>query len=339
MNTYPNGVRFRGINRPGGEYAEEWDGWTGQLYYETPDAAHLDSELAFYTSRGFNTIRFPIAWERLQHELGGPLDPGYTSQVTGFVTQATAAGFLVIVDLHNYNRYATGAFDASGVQVPPNGGYVQHVYGDGTLGASHLVDVWNRLADLFVSNPDVAFGLMNEPHDFSVPADAWFAQVQQVIDAIRGKNANQLILVPNSRGSDVEHWDTYAPNGGPLDSEAALAITDTANNYAFDMHSYQNPNAAISYSNKVKTVTDWAHEHDKKLFLSELGVRSDDANGATQINDLLSYLNLNNDVWLGWTPWTLTPYNLTSRDSNGALIDGPQMPWYAPFLTPGPPAN
>jgi endoglucanase len=337
MTAYHNGIRWRGINRPGGEYLADWDGWSGQFYYEIPDTVRLASELVFYASRGFNTIRFPIAWERLQHELGGPLDGDYTTKVTDFVTQATAANFLVIIDLHNYNRYATGAFDANGTQVPTNGGYVQHVYGDGTLGVGQLVDVWIRLAELFSGNPSVAFGLMNEPHDFPVPSDAYFAQLQQVIDAIRSKGANQLILVPNSRGSDVEHWDTYAPNGGPLDSVAALGVHDSANNYAFDMHSYREPTATISYSSKVKVVTDWARENCKKLFLSELGVHSNDPNGASQVSDLLNYLNLNGDVWLGWTPWTLSPYDLTTRDNSGALIDGPQMPWYASFLTPGLP--
>jgi endoglucanase len=80
---------------------------------------------------------------------------------------------------------------------------------------------------------------MNEPHDFPVPSNTWFADLQQVIDAIRGTGAGQLILVTNSRGSDVDHWNVYAPNGGPLDSDAALAITDSAGNYAFDMHAYQ----------------------------------------------------------------------------------------------------
>jgi hypothetical protein len=52
-----------------------------------------------------------------------------------------------------------------------------------------------------------------------------------MIDAIRETGADQLILVPNSRGSDVDHWATYSPNGGSLDSVAALttAVPETQN--------------------------------------------------------------------------------------------------------------
>lgn len=334
MGAYPTGVPYRGINRAGGEYLDEWDGWTGQLYYDIPDQARLSAELAFLAGRGFNTIRLPISWERLQHDLGGPLDPAYTAQVTGFIDQATAGGWLVVVDLHTYNRYATGAFDPTGAQIPPGGGYVQRVYGDGVLGVAQLVDVWTRLASLLTGNDRVAFGLMNEPHDFPVTSDVWFADLQQVIDAIRSAGAEQLILVPNSRGSDVGHWDQYAPNGGPLDSVAALAVTDLFDNYGFDVHAYLDPGTPTSYSAIVQPITTWARAHGRRLFLSELGVVDDGPNGSAEVGDLLTFLNANNDVWLGWTPWDLAPYRLTTTDDDGVVGDGPQMPWYQPYLTP-----
>src|SRR5277367_1508565 len=74
MIPYPTGVRFRGLNRAGAEYGDDWDGWTGQTFYTFPTATELASELAFYDDRGFNALRFPISWERLQNELNGPLD-------------------------------------------------------------------------------------------------------------------------------------------------------------------------------------------------------------------------------------------------------------------------
>jgi endoglucanase len=67
----------------------------------------------------------------------------------------------------------------------------------------------------------------------------------------------------------------------------------------------------------------------KKLFLSELGVDANSGNGACAISSLLSYMNAHGDVWIGWTPWDLPPYNVTS----GHTVDGAEMPWYAPFLT------
>jgi endoglucanase len=225
MGTYSSGVKYRGFNRAGAEYGDEWDGWTGQTFYIFPSAADLASELTFYGNKGFNAVRLPISWERLQHSLKGPFDTDYSNQVLAFVNQANAEGWLVIIDLHNYNRYATGAFDAAGNQVS---GYTQLVFGDGLLDESHLKDVWTKIATMFLGNSDVVFNIMNEPHDFHVTSDAWFTNIQEVINAIRATGADQLILVPNSRGSDVDHWYTYAPNGGSLDSEAAKRITGPA---------------------------------------------------------------------------------------------------------------
>ena len=330
MTPYPSGVSYRGTNRAGAEYGDDWDGWTGQTYYTFPTPADLATELQFYADQGFNILRLPISWERLQHELSGGLDPSYSDQVMGFVDQANARGFGVIIDLHNYNRYATGCFDAAGTQV---NSYTQHTMGDGVLGVTHLADVWTKLANLCLARPDVVFNLMNEPHNFRVTSDDWFTIVQTVIDAVRGTGASQLILVPNSRGSDVDHWSSYAPNGGSLDSVAALNITDSANNFALDMHAYQdNPPSTTSYVDLIAPVTQWARDNGKLLFLSELGVTNNALNGAAALDNLLSYLDANSDVWVGWTPWNLAPYNLT--DPNNFAAGGPQMAWYTPHLQP-----
>ena len=330
MGAYPTGVSYRGFNRAGAEYGDDWDGWTGQTFYTFPTATELDSELAFYDDRGFNAIRLPISWERLQHSLNGPLDTVYADQVLAFANQANAAGWLVIIDLHNYNRYATGAFDAAGVQVNT---YTQRVFGDGFLDSSHVAAVWTRIATMFLGNPDVVFNLMNEPHDFPVISDTWFLNIQTVIDAIRATGADQLILVPNSRGSDVDHWDTYAPNGGSLDSVAALTVTDSADNYAFDMHAYQDfPDSPTSFVDLLTPVTDWATANGKRLFLSELGVANGAPNGELALGSLLEYLNNNSNVWIGWTTWNLPPYNIS--EAGNYTADGPEMAWYTPHLTP-----
>jgi endoglucanase len=278
-----------------------------------------------------NVVRLPISWERIQHALGGPLDQAYQAKLVDYVNAATSRGFAVVIDLHNYGRYATGAFNTSGVQV---GTYTQHVLGDGTLRFAHVADVWRRIAALFVNNPRVIFNLMNEQHDAapSLDSTAIFAGYQTVLNAVRSTGARQLVLFPNTRSSDTHHWSTWSPQGGPLDSQAALSVTDSASNLAFDMHSYTETgctNRCDSWNGDIEVVTDWARAHGKRLFLSELGTQS----GAAVVSTLLSYVNANADVWAGWTVWNLSPYaiSVTNR-STGVVSDTPKMAWYAPFF-------
>lgn len=325
---YPSGVAYRGINRAGLEYGDDWDGWTGQTYFDQPSHTQITTELAYFKAKGMNVIRLPISWERLQHQLYGALTQSYVTLMTDYINTATAAGFVIVLDLHNYNRFAVNAYNASGTQVS---GYTQHTLYDGTLTLDHLRDVWVKLVGVVGSNPSVILNLMNESHDFNRTSNGWFADLNTLIAAIRAAGSTQLILVPNSRSSDVTHWSSYAPNGGDVDAVAALAITDSANNYAYDMHAYLDaPSSCSAYSSLVTEVTTWATTNHKRLFLSELGASTSASNGACAISSLLSYLNSHADVWLGWTPWDLSPYNLTS----GHTADGPEMPWYTPSLTP-----
>jgi hypothetical protein len=109
-------------------------------------------------------------------------------------------------------------------------------------------------------------------------------------------------------------------------------MTDSANNYAFDMHAYQDlPASGDSYAMLVTPVTSWARTNHKRLFLSELGSDKAAANGAAGIGGLLTYLNANSDIWMGFTAWNLEPYSLWSGSYTN---DGPSLSWYLPFLTP-----
>jgi endoglucanase len=327
MSQVTTGPQLRGVNRAGAEYGEDWDRWTGQTFYEWPSMPVRTNELNAYAAKGMNVVRLPISWERVQHRPNGPLDPTYQAHLVDYVQAATALGFAVIIDLHSYGRYATGAYNAAGAQAPT---YTQQVLGDGTLTFAHVADVWTKIATLCVSEPRVIFNLMTEQHDTSSSLDstAIFAGYQTVVNAVRATGATQLILFPNTRSSDTHHWSTWSPQGGPLDAVAALSVTDSVHNLAFDMHSYTGTD---SWNDDITVVTDWAHAHGKRLFLSEPGTTS----GAPAVSTLLPYIKANADVWVGWTVWNLAPYAISVTDqSTGVVSDTPQMAWYAPYFAP-----
>jgi endoglucanase len=354
------GPQLRGVNRSGAEWGIEWNGWQDEEhphYFEWPSVTVRTKEFDYFESKGMNVIRLPISWERIQHTLNGPLDPKYQDDLVKYVTAATSRGFAVIIDLHNYGRYATGAHNASDVEVKT--GYTQHRLGDGTLKFEHVADVWRRIAMIsdIISNPRVIFNLMNEQHDAdpSLDSRAIFTGYQTVLDAVRATGAKQLVLFPNTRSSDTHHWSTWSPQGGPLDSdnlsppyETALKVKDSADNLAFDMHSYEGctvctptcvacdkwtPSPSQPNSD-IKVVTDWARANGKRLFLSEFGTES----GATVVSTLLRCINSNPDVWVGWTVWNLHPYWISVTDrSTGVVSDTEKMPWYAPYFATTPP--
>jgi endoglucanase len=170
---------------------------------------------------------------------------------------------------------------------------------------------------------------MNEQHDAepSLDSTAIFAGYQTVLDAVRATGATQLVLFPNTRSSDTRHWSTWSPQGGPLDKDAALSVKDSANNLAFDMHSYTE--AGDSWNSDITVVTDWARADGRRLFLSELGRES----GPTALSTLLTYINSNANVWAGWTAWNLDPYAIGITDKvTGLVRDTPKMGWYAPYF-------
>lgn len=336
VGKYTSGIPFRGINRPGPEYGEDWDGWNGQSWFEIPTGTPLTNEIAHFKSKGFNVIRLPFSWNRMQHTLNGALASTYSTNYKNLVTALTNAGFRVIVDCHNYVRYATSAWSGD----TEIAGFTVRTLGDGTLTMAHLVDLWTKVAGLFVDNHYVQFGLMNEAHNFTLNNNTYYTGLNSIIAAIRGAGAtSQLILVPNSDGSNVEHWSTWTgtTGGGDLDSVNALTITDSANNYAFDFHCYiDNPGSSTAFNTKLSELTTWLRTNGKKGYLTEGFSDKSSTYGSAAFGSLMSYLNTNNDVWIGITPWNLDPYEYTIQDGNGAhTIDGTCMSWYSPYLTSG----
>ena len=289
-----------GVNLSGGEYsANKLPGVVGTDYtYPT------DTEIDYYASKGLNVIRLPFLWERVQPTEDGPLSQSEMSQIDSVVNYANSKGMKVILDPHNYGS-----------------GYGNLIGSTGTP-TSAFADLWGKLAAHYASNGDVMFGLMNEPQVST--ASAWLGDANAAITAIRNAGAtSQEVLVPGTYYDGANTWTT-------TDNASVLGngIKDPNNNFAFEVHQYLDSDGSGTHANVVSStigssrlaaITQWAKNTGSKLFLGEFGV-AQDATSLSAMNDMLSFMNKNSDVWQGGTDWAAGPWlgnNIYSIEPSG----------------------
>jgi endoglucanase len=302
-------LRYAGVNLAGAEFGEgNLPGQYG-VHYIYPTAAEVD----YFTGKGMNTIRLPFRWERLQQSAYAAFDGAELARLDAIVTDITGKNAYVILDPHNYARYYGG------------------IIGQG-IDVAVFADFWSRLAQHYKNNPRVIFGLMNEPH--TMPTGLWRDDANAAIAAIRAAGATNLILVPGNAWTGAHSWNqTWY---GTANAVEMLAISDPGNNYAFELHQYLDGDSSGTSGNcisdtigsqRLAEVTGWLRDHGKRGFLGEFaGGRNPTCYAA--LDDLLGYIDANDDVWIGWTYWAAGPwwgeYIFTLEpDAQGA--DRPQM--------------
>ena len=314
----PSHLTYLGVNLSGAEFGvpdefrHTYDLGKPGHDYTFPNRAEIEA----YARAGFNVVRVPFAWERLQPSPKGPFDPAYLAGLDGVVWEAAARGMHVIVEPANFG-YGFGGL--IGTPATPDGVYA---------------DLWRRLAEHHKSQPAIMFGLMNEPHD-QAPGD-WLHSAQAAIDAIRGAGAWQEILVP---GTYYSQGGTWLSRG----NAAAFAdhITDSANNFTFEIHQYNDDDASgrsaapVSPTigvERLQRITAWAEAGGHRLFLAEFGAGTDAAS-ITAMRNQLAFVQAHNGVWQGaaiWGggPWWPAGYPLAVELPGGS----PQLKALAEFL-------
>ncbi|HEY0180534.1 MAG TPA: glycoside hydrolase family 5 protein [Dokdonella sp.] len=312
---------FGGVNLSGAEFGSgALPGEVG-VDYVWPTAQEVD----YFHGRGMNVLRVPFLWERMQPSPGAPLDADYLAGLDAVVACASALGMRVILDPHDYARY-----------------YGEPI-GSDDVPDSVFADFWSRLAAHYAANEHVVFGLMNEPHD--LPTEQWADAANAAIAAIRAGGADQLILVPGNGWTTAATWsdDWY----GTPNAIAMLAITDSGDHFAFELHQYFDADysgtspvcqaAPGTGPDQLEDVTGWLRANGFKGFLAELA-GADNADCEAAVENALDYLRDNADAWLGWTWWAAGPwwgdYMFTLEPSEDFTVDAPQMAWLAPYLPP-----
>lgn len=143
----------------GGQLASNLFPGVVNVDYSYPSSTNL----AFLANRGFNVIRLPIRWERIQQTLGAALNTTEMGRIQAVIDAAKTNGMQVIPEIHNWGRYTIGTSSSSVTE------YALQLTG-GSLTAAHLVDLWQRLSTAWKAETGVlAYELMNEPHDLAEP--------------------------------------------------------------------------------------------------------------------------------------------------------------------------
>lgn len=306
---------FRGVNLSGAEFGKP-EGVAGTDY-----TYPSDETITYFAKKGFTSVRLPFLWERLQPQLRGELDPGELGRLKESVEKLRAAGLRVVLDPHNYARYHDG------------------VIGSDSVSSDDFADFWGRLARPFANQPDIAFGLMNEPHD--MPAEQWLDAANAALARIRGERADNLVLVPGTAWTGAHSWQGGGygtPNG-----VAMLGVVDPVDNFAYEVHQYFDGNFSGTGEDcsragdavaAVEDFTRWLREHGKRGYLGEFGVPKDEA-CVSALADMVAVVEGNRDLWVGWAYWVAGDWWPESEALNiqpTADGDRPQIKGLAPAL-------
>lgn len=283
---------LRGVNLAGADFGQLIPGQYGRdyIYPGTED-------FALVRAQGFNVVRLPFKWERLQPDLGQPFDATEWGYLRDAIRHAKRARLSLILDPHNYAHRRVRADDFT----------VEHIIGSEHVPADSFIAFWRELAARTRKNDHLIYGLMNEPYDLA--AEAWLPMANDAIAAVRNAGARALILVPGVAYTGAHSW--HASGNTQL-----AGIRDPQNHVAIEVHQYLDGDSSgktrdiVSETIGVERIAAfeaWAREHKFKAFLGEFGAGADQR-GLAALSNLVRALERAPDVWIGWTAWAAGPW-------------------------------
>ncbi|KAL9010333.1 MAG: hypothetical protein Q9173_004726 [Seirophora scorigena] len=312
-------VQYGGINLAGFDFGCETTGECDTAKAVPPLHEYKGQDGAaqmqhFVKVDGFNAFRLPVAWQFLVESPGSPLIPANMEQYDALVKACLATGSLCIIDIHNYARW-------DGL-----------IIGQGGPTDEEFADLWSQLAKKYADSPKVAMGIVNEPHE--VPSITRWAQTcQTVVDAIRKAGATEhFIMLP---GNGYTSASSFVSSG----SAAALAtVKDTdgsTSKLIFEVHKYlDDDNSGTSIQcvsnqiDKFEDLTKFLTVNKRQAILAEVGGGPFTKSCLKDVCELLTYLNDNSAVYMGYLGWGAGSFDQTyelSLTPEGDLRKGTPM--------------
>ncbi|MFT3698706.1 MAG: cellulase family glycosylhydrolase [Kofleriaceae bacterium] len=319
-----NVVFLHGADRAGTEYMCLGGGGT----FDGPhDQASIDAMKSWH----INAVRVPMN-EDCWLGINGVGDATYKDDIRSWVTLLEQNDMYVILDLH---WAAPGSQQANGQL--------------GMADLDHSPQFWSEVAAAYAGEHDrVIFDLFNEP--FITDWECWgnggtcaqdnngsayqVAGMQQLVDAVRGANADNLVLMGGiSYAAEFDGWLHHVPN------DPNVAVSWHA--YSFQSVDTDCPSQYNGYAGSCDDGTTTASHYGIPQLLAahypivvgEIGisVESSDISPYTQaqagylttwLDGLLTYLDLHGIGYLAWDWSTEAPPRLISA------YDGTPSPYF-----------
>lgn len=243
----------------------------------------IESQFAYYASKGIKVLRFSISWEQAQNTLGGALNSTYMGYVDNAFTYAAAHGLKILLEVFGGAQYAGNKIGSAGG--PTN---------------ANFADLWSRLSARYTGNSALwAYGLMNEPNAMPVPGVTWPAAAQAAITAIRLNDLAAYIYVCGENFAGAWNWEANNPT--------IQNLTDVSNKIVFEAHFYDDNDSSgtkydwnlilssggdaldggVAYpgtngegigTKRLFNIITWAIKYSVKIAIGEHGTASQDNN-------------------------------------------------------------
>jgi endoglucanase len=289
LNAAGQQVILRGVNRSGAEYACVQG--NGIFDGEVDQAA-----VSAMKSWGINAVRVPLneaCWNAESYVNAAYAGTNYINAIKSYVSLLNSNGLVAILDLH----WTDGAYTGPSAGCSSAQATCQKPMPD----AAQAIPFWSSVATTFKGNDAVIFDLFNEPYasraDNNNSAEGWqcwatgspctgisypVAGMQQMINAVRGAGANNVIMLGGEEYSnDLTGWLQNEP-------------TDPDHNLVASWHSY-NFNACSSQSCWTSQVAPVIAQ--VPVVAGEIG-ENDCAGG--YINPLTTWLDSQHTSYLAW---------------------------------------
>jgi len=182
--------------------------------YESEDSSpvlHSESAYLLFAKVGFNVVRLPISWARLEPSPGKFNEQYLTTFVDNDVRWAKKYGLYVVLDMHQL--YWGSRFGGSGIpewlvnKYPATDEGMRRAVTDfwtQTAIQQHLVDVWTKIAHRYVNETTIAgYDILNEPWVYtSINPNLTASDVNsfyvRAIESIRSVDRNHIIFLEPS---------------------------------------------------------------------------------------------------------------------------------------------